>query len=114
MPPPVQKEKEHDKLSLPFLWETPQRLATSGKEIRFSLNQFRKGEINDSNYRPGLADMLANKIYLYDDKMTVLCNTQDGRVNLKEVSSLKGQLAEQNRTYMNRYPPAKPVVLQKA
>ena len=38
--------------------------------------------------------MLVNKIYLYDDKMTVLCNTQDGHfdVDLKEVSSLKGQL----------------------
>ena len=67
MPPPVQKEKEHDKLSLPFLWETPQYPAPSGKEIRFSLNQFRKGEINDSNYRPGLAAMLANKIRLSDE-----------------------------------------------
>ncbi len=40
--------------------------------------------------------MLVNKIYLYDDKMTVLCNTQDGHfdVDLKEVSSLKGQLVE--------------------
>ena len=40
--------------------------------------------------------VLVNKIYLYDDKMTVLCNTQDGHfdVDLKEVSSLKGQLVE--------------------
>lgn len=38
--------------------------------------------------------MLVNKIYLYDDKMTVLCNTQDGHldIDLKEMSSLKGQL----------------------
>ena len=40
--------------------------------------------------------MLVNKIYLYDDKMTILCNTQDGHfdVDLKEVSSLKGHLVE--------------------
>ena len=40
--------------------------------------------------------MFVNKIYLYDDKMTVLCNTQDGHfdVDLKEVSSLKDQLVE--------------------
>lgn len=58
------------------------------------LNQFRKGDINDPKYHKGLVDMLVNKIYLYDDKMTVLCNTQDGHfdVDLKEVSSLKGQL----------------------
>ena len=43
-----------------------------------------------------LAEMLGNKLYLYDDKMTVLCNTQDGHfdVDLKDVSSLKGQLVE--------------------
>ena len=40
--------------------------------------------------------MHVNKISLYDDKMTILCNTQDGHfdVDIKEVSSLKGQLAE--------------------
>jgi len=40
--------------------------------------------------------MLVNKIYLYDDKVTVLCNTQDGHfdVDRREVSSLKGQLEE--------------------
>ena len=66
------------------------------KEIRFFLNQFRKGDINDPKYRQGLVDMLVNKIYLYDDKMTVLCNTQDGHfdIDLKELSSLKGQLVE--------------------
>ena len=66
------------------------------KDIRFFLNQFRKGDINDPKYRQGLVDMLVNKIYLYDDKMTVLCNTQDGHfdVDLKEVSSLKGQLVD--------------------
>ena len=69
------------------------------KEIRFFLNQFRKGDINDPKYRQGLVDMLVNKIYLYDDKMTVLCNTQDGHfdIDLKEVSSLKGQLVEAAR-----------------
>ena len=48
----------------------------------------------DSKYRQELVEMLVNKIYLYDDKMTVLCNTQDGHfdVDLKDVSSLKGQL----------------------
>ena len=92
----AQKKKEHEKLSLQLLVETSQHPTPSVKEIRFFLNQFRKGDINDPKYRQGLVDMLVNKIYLYDDKMTVLCNTQDGHfdVDLKEVSSLKGQLVE--------------------
>lgn len=65
------------------------------KDIRFFLNQFRKGDINDPKYRQGLVDMLVNKIYLYNDKMAILCNTQDGHfdVDLKELSSLKGHLS---------------------
>ena len=92
----AQKKKEHEKLSLQLLVETSQHPTPSVKEIRFFLNQFRKGDINDPKYRQGLVDMLVNKIYLYDDKMTVLCNTQDGHfdVDLKDVSSLKGQLVE--------------------
>ena len=46
-------------------------------------------------YQHGLVEMLVNKIHIYEGKMTVLCNTQDGHfdVDLKDVSSLKGQLA---------------------
>lgn len=92
----TQKKQEHDELSRQLLLETSKYHVPSVKEIRFFLNQFRKGDINDPKYRQGLVDMLVNKIYLYDDKMTVLCNTQDGHfdVDLKEVGSLKGQLVE--------------------
>lgn len=89
-------KKERDELSTQLLLETAQYPVLSIKDIRFFLNQFRKGDINDPKYRQGLADMHVNKISLYDDKMTILCNTQDGHfdVDIKEVSSLKGQLAE--------------------
>ena len=75
--------------------ETTQHPVPSVQDIRFFLSQFRKGDFNDPKYRQGLVYMLINKIYLYDDKMTILCNTQDGHfdVDLKEVSSLKGHLA---------------------
>ena len=92
----TQKKKEHNDLSYQLLVETTQHPVPSVRDIRFFLSQFRKGDINDPKYRQGLVDMLVNKIYLYDDKMTILCNTQDGHfdVDLKEVSSLKGHLVE--------------------
>ncbi len=74
----TQEEKEHDEHSLQLLLEISQHPVPSMEGIRFFLNQFRKGDINDPKYRHGLVEMLVNKIYLYDDKMTVLCNTQDG------------------------------------
>ena len=72
------EEKEHDEHSLQLLLEISQHPVPSMEGIRFFLNQFRKGDINDPKYRHGLVEMLVNKIYLYDDKMTVLRNTQDG------------------------------------
>ena len=63
----TQKKKEHDELSLQLLLENSQHPTPSVKEIRFFLNQFRRGDINDPKYRHGLVDMLVNKIYLYDD-----------------------------------------------
>lgn len=99
----TQKKKEHDELSYQLLVETTQHPVPSVRDIRFFLSQFRKGDINDPKYRQGLVDMLVNKIYLYDDKMTILCNTQDGHfdVDLKEVSSLKGHLVESNPKWSN-------------
>ena len=84
------KKKEHDELSRQLLLETSKYHVPSVKDIRFFLNQFRKGDINDLKYRRALVDMLVNKIYLYDE-MTVLCNTQDGhsRFDLKELVHLR-------------------------
>ena len=65
-----------------LLVETTQHPVPSVRDIRFFLSQFRKGDINDPKYRQGLVDMLVNKIYLYDDKMTILCNTQDGHFDV--------------------------------
>ena len=99
----TQKKKEHEELSYQFMVETTQHPVPSIKDIRFFLTQFRKGDINDPKYRQGLIDMLVNKIYLYDDKMTILCNTQDGHfdVDLKEISSLKGHLVDPEERWSN-------------
>lgn len=57
--------------------------------MRFFLNQFRKGDVNDLKYRQALVDTFVNRIYLYDDKMTVLYNTQDSHsdVTIDDLSS---------------------------
>ena len=72
-----QKKKEHDDLERQIFMEKTQNTVPTVNEIHFFLNQFRKGDINDAKYRQALVDTFVNKIYLYDDKMTVLYNTQD-------------------------------------
>ncbi len=52
--------------------------------------------MNDHKYRQALVDTFINKIYLYDDKMAVLYNTQDSHsdVTIDELSSSRVALVE--------------------
>ena len=76
--------------------ETSSHPTPTVNEVRFFLNQFRKGDVNDLKYRQALVDTFVNKIYLYDDKMTVLYNTQDSHsdVTIDDLSSSRVALVE--------------------
>ena len=76
--------------------ETSSHPTPTVNEVRFFLNQFRKGDVNDLKYRQALVDTFVNRIYLYDDKMTVLYNTQDSHsdVTIDHLSSSTVVLVE--------------------
>ena len=76
--------------------ETSSHPTPTVNEVRFFLNQFRKGDVNDLKYRQALVDTFVNRIYLYDDKMTVLYNTQDSHsdVTIDDLSSSRVVLVE--------------------
>ena len=58
-----QKKKEHDDLERQIFMEKTSNTVPTVNEIRFFLNQFRKGDINDAKYRQALVDTFVNKIY---------------------------------------------------
>ena len=91
-----QKKQEHAELERMLLEESASHPTPTLQEVRFFLNQFRKGNINDEKYRQALIDTFVHKIYLYDDKMTILFNTQDGHsdVSLDDLGSSKGVMVE--------------------
>lgn len=79
-------------------------------EIAFFLTQFAKGDADDLTYRRALIDTFVQAIYLYDTdegknkKLTILCNTQDGKIEipLDEIEgSSKGRVVELNTQYPN-------------
>lgn len=78
----AQKKREHYALEQQLQLESVQHPMPTIRDVRFFLNQFRKGDINDPKYHQGFVDAFINKIYLYDDKMTVLCNAQDSHFNV--------------------------------
>lgn len=74
----AQKKKEHDEIERQIILEDVQHPSPTIKDVRFFLNQFRKGDINNLKHQQALIDTFVNKIFLYDDKMTILYNVQDG------------------------------------
>lgn len=95
----LQKKNEHTELERAILEESASRPMPTVQEVRFFLNQFRKCDVNGEKYRQALVDTFVRKIYLYDDKMTILYNTQDGHsdVSLDDLGSSKGVLVEATR-----------------
>ena len=108
--PISQKKRERSELEQQILVETSSHPTPTVNEVRFFLIQFRKGDVNDLKYRQALVDTFVNKIYLYDDKMTVLYNTQDSHsdVTIDDLSSSRVALVEHDAQRSNTSPPAAP------
>ena len=100
-----QKKRERNELEQQILLETSSHPTPTVNEVRFFLNQFRKGDVNDLKYRQALVDTFVNRIYLYDDKMTVLYNTQDSHsdVTIDDLSSSRVVLVEMGGVEPLRY-----------
>lgn len=49
------------------------------------MNGLKKGNINDMKYRKTLISVFVNRIYLYDDRMTIIFNSGDEPVTLTDL-----------------------------
>ena len=69
-------------------------------EVLFFLSKLKNGDINDIKYKKILINTFINKIYLYDNNMIIIFNTQDKEINInipnieKIDSSLKGNCGQ--------------------
>jgi len=51
-------------------------------EIQFFLTKMKTGNVNDIKYKKMLINILIDKIYLYDDRMTIVFTTQNKKVDV--------------------------------
>jgi len=73
----LQKKNEKIDLEKQIAVENMQYPTLTVEHVKFFMYRFKNGDINDIKYRKSLIDTFVNKIYLYDDKMTILYNAQD-------------------------------------
>ncbi len=78
----MQKKTERTELEKQLAEETIQYPVVTISQVKFFFERFKKGDVNDLKYRKALVDTCVRKIILYDDKMTILYNIQDGQSSL--------------------------------
>lgn len=70
-------EKEITKLNVIIDEEKNAQIEITEEQIKFFLYGIKKGDVNDIRYRRLLVNIFVNKIYLYDDHLTIIFNTQN-------------------------------------
>lgn len=74
----IQKvEEERISIENNILIEKAQNIEITIPQIRFFLTELRNGNVEDIKYKKLLINVLINEIYLYDDNMIIIFNTQD-------------------------------------
>ena len=76
-------EEERQEIEKEILLEDTLRVDITAPEIKFFLKEMRNGKIEDINYCKMLVNALISKIYLYDDNITIIFNTQNKPYNEK-------------------------------
>lgn len=77
-------ENEHKELEKQIAIEERLFSNLSESSVRFFLNSLKKGDINDIKYRKMLIGIFVNKIYLYDDRITITYNSGDEPVTIED------------------------------
>lgn len=70
-------EQQHKEIEKELLLEGMQKVDITIQEIKFFLNEMRKGNVDDMQYKKMLINSLINKVYLYDDNLTIIFNSQN-------------------------------------
>lgn len=88
-------ENEHKELEKQIAIEEEPYQSLSIESINFFLTSLKKGNINDIKYRKMLIDIFVNKIYLYDDRVTITYNSGDEPVTISD--KLLSELEERDK-----------------
>lgn len=77
-------ESEHEQLEKAIALEEAPFPSLTIPKIKFFLTSLKKGNANDMKYRRALITVFVNRIYLYDDRMTITFNSGDDTVTIND------------------------------
>ena len=96
-------KNEHKVLEKQIAIEAEPYQTLSEASVRYFLTSLKKGNINDMKYRKMLIDIFVNKIYLYDDRITITYNSGDEPVTISDklLSELEEKDEEDKFLFLN-------------
>lgn len=96
-------EKEHSELERLIATEEAPYPNISEETVILFLTALKKGRINDMKYRKTLIDIFINRIYLYDDRVTITYNSGDEPVTITDqlLSELEEMAEHDKFLFMN-------------
>lgn len=83
----IQKiQEEHEMIQTNIIIEKSRTIIVTEDEVVFFLKGLQNGNINDIRYKKLLINVLVDRVYLYDNNLTIIFNTND--INkVKEIST---------------------------
>lgn len=78
------KNAERAELEKQLAAENTVLVALTVPQVKFFLTQIRDGDADDKKHRKALVTALVNRIYLYDDKVTLILNAGDRPIEITE------------------------------
>lgn len=79
-----EKNAERVELEKQLAAENTMHVGITVPQVKFFLTQIRNGDADDIRYRKALVTALVNKIYLYDDKITMIFNAGNQPVEITD------------------------------
>ena len=92
-------DKEIKELKNSILIESSKGIKLTENQIRFFLSEIRSGDLNDIKYRKTLISVLINKIYLYDDNLTIILNIEnkaDSTIKIPSIDDIESSFLDKS------------------
>ena len=92
-------EQEHKEIENQILIEKSQNIEITKPQIKFFLNELKNGNENDIKYKKLLINVLIDKVYVYDDNITIIFNAKNPKettIKIPSIEEIESSFLEQN------------------
>ena len=89
--------------------ESKKLINLTEQQIKFFLIKLKNGDTDDMKYRKTLITLFINKIYVYDDEITMICNVGDKSLAItkKLLEDINTNIKKHNSSYIEQASPPK-------